>query len=474
MTASGLDWAALIAPLVVAVGALLTLLIDAFWPHRTWRWPAVTATATLVVACVVLGRRAVVAPESSGVEVGLSLVIAVSTLLVLLSAAVMDHEDAMPPGELHFLLLASACGALTLVVARDLVTLVVSLELLSLPSIAMVGLRRGDPAAARSAWTFFLVSAVATAVTLMGISLVYGLGGSLRYPDLPDALAASGRPDRAVHAAVLLTVVGLLFKAGAVPFHMWIPDTYRGASVPVAAYLSVVSKVAAVGALIVLLGGPFAGSRTQWAPFVAVLAALSMTVGNLGALGRRDVVGLLAWSSIAQVGFVLAPVTGLATPGGGAAPVRYLAVYAVANLVAFTAVAIVRRRFGGTSFEHVQGLLRRDPAAGAALALAALTLAGFPPAVIGLFTKYLVLRPVVDAGYGWLAVVMALNVAVGLVYYLRLVAVLAAPAVTEPGEAALSPSPPHAVRIARAAMLTGAAALVAGSFAPQLLFGWMP
>ncbi|MGH3424255.1 MAG: NADH-quinone oxidoreductase subunit N [Nocardioidaceae bacterium] len=465
-----IEWGTVGPALAAAVGALVALLLDAFWPHRSWRWPSVAALAGLVAAGALLLRPG----GPTGVPLAVSAIVVVASLLVVLGAAVMDHEDAMPPGELHFLLLASTSGALCMVIATDLVTLVVALELLSLPSIAMVGLRRGDVAAARGAWTFFLVSAVSTAITLMGASLLYGVAGTLEYDGLASELGSSQVPDRAVAVAVLITLIGLLFKAGSVPFHMWVPDTYRGASVPVAAYLSVVSKAGAIGALIVLLAGPFADFRPQWAPFVAAVAVLSMTVGNVGALVQRDAIGLLAWSSIAQAGFVLGPMVGLPGQDGAAAPVRYLAVYALANLTAFIAAALVRRLRGGTSFGHMAGLVRSSPWTGWAMTFALLSLAGFPPAVIGLFAKYLVLRPVVDVGYGWLAVAMAVNVALGLVYYLRLIAVLFAPLPSTDRDRAVSPSPPWAVHIAGAAMLAAAGALVVTSVAPDLMLSWLP
>jgi len=462
-----IDWAAVTPALILASGAIAALLVTAFHATRTWRWPAIVSTVSLLAASAV----AVATGSIDRLTLVLTLVVVFGTFMMVLAAGVMDHEESMPPGELHFLLLSSAAGGCCLVIARDLVTLVVALELLSLPSIALVGLRRSDLGAARAAWTFFLLSAVSTAVTVMGVSIVYGFAGNLAYDQVATALAGSTAPARAVAAAVLLTVVGLLFKAGAVPFHVWIPDTYRGASVPVAGYLSVVSKSAALGALLVVLTTAFGPVRDHWAPVVAVVAAVTMTVGNLGALGQRDAIGMLAWSSIAQAGFILAPLVGLPGTAAVAAAVSYLVVYSLANLVAFTTVAICRRRWGGTTFAHLAGLARRDPGAGICLAFALLVLAGFPPAVIGLLTKYVVLLPPVDSGYGWLAVVMALNVAIGLVYYLRLLATVLAPPSEEVATPPPSPSPPYTVRFARAAMIAATAALVAASVYPDLLLG---
>ena len=462
-----IDWVVIGPAVVVAVGALLALMIDSFWPTRTWSGPGVVSTLAVLAAGAELLRTDGPDPYTFA----LSFVVLVGTLYVLIAANVMNYEQSIPPGEFHFLLLSSAAGGLAMVAARDLVTLVVSLELLSLPSIALVGLRQGDREAIRSAWTFFLASVVSTAITLMGISLLYGISGSLSYAAIDAALRDSSMPRPVIAVAVVLTLIGLLFKLGAVPFHMWIPDTYRGASVIVAGYLSAVSKAAALGALFVLLAVAFPRAFDIWMPLMAVVATLTMTIGNLGALRQRDGVGLLAWSSIAQAGFLITPSVGLFARDGLSAPVQYLAVYALANLVAFSVLAIVLRTRGSTSFDELAGLARTDLLLGGSLAFALLTLAGFPPAIIGLLTKYIVIRPVIEGHYYVLAVIMAVNVALGLAYYLRLLVRLFEPPV---GDAYVSPSPPYAVRIARYGVGLGAAGLIALSAWPNLLLNNLP
>jgi NADH-quinone oxidoreductase subunit N len=351
------------------------------------------------------------------------------------------------------------------------VTLVVALELLSLPTIALVGLRQGDQRAVRSAWTFFLASVVSTAITLMGVSLLYGIAGSLDYDGIRDALVSPDVPSSVVAVAVVLTVVGLLFKLGAVPFHVWVPDTYGGASVMVAGFLSAVSKAAALGAVLVLLAVALPPAHDTWQPVVAVVAAVTMTIGNIGALRQDDAIGLLAWSSIAQAGFLLAPAVAIGASDGLTAPVQYLAVYALANLVAFAALAVVLRLRGSTRPDEMRGLARTDPWMGIPLVFAALTLAGFPPAVIGLVTKLVVIRPVVEADQIWLAVVMAVNIMLGLAYYLRLVVTLCD---RPDGDPYVSPSPPFSVRIAKTSVLLGTATLIVLSAWPNLLLTHLP
>lgn len=461
------DWVAIGPALLIAVGAIVALLLESFWPKRTWTAPAVAG----FVAVLVAGAELFHTGGPDRYSFALSLIVLLGALLVLLLSAVMNYEESIPPGEYHFLLLASVAGALAMVTARDLVTLLVSLELLSLPSIALVGLRSGDRRATRGAWTFYLTSVVSTAIMLMGVSLIYGITGSLNYHKIDSALAASTMPKAVIAMAVVLTLVGFLFKLGAVPLHMWIPDAYVGATVPVAGYLSAVSKAAALGALFVLLAVAFPHVFAAWLPLMAVVATLTMTIGNIGAIRQRDGVGMLAWSSIAQAGFLITPSVGLFTSDGLSAPIQYLAVYALANLVAFGVLAIVLRVRGGTSFDDLRGLGRTDLLLGLALGFSLLTLAGFPPAVIGLLTKYIVLKPVVEGDYLMLAVIMAANVALGLVYYLRLFVIV----FESPTEAAyVSPSPPYAVRIARTGVLLGLVGLVALSIWPDLLLAHLP
>ncbi|MEO6471855.1 MAG: NADH-quinone oxidoreductase subunit N [Aeromicrobium sp.] len=461
------EWVVIGPALIVAIGAIVALMVEAFWPFRTWLGPAIPSTIAVIWA----GHELIRTQGPDKYTFALSLIILLGSLMVLVVANVMNYEQSIPPGEFHFLLLSSIAGALMMVAARDLVTLVVSLELLSLPSIALVGLRQGDREAIRSAWTFFLASVVSTAITLMGISLLYGITGSLSYVAINRALVDGPVPHSVIAVAVVLTLIGFLFKLGAVPFHMWIPDTYRGSSVIVAGYLSAVSKAAALGALFVLLADALPHAYDIWMPLMAVVSALTMAIGNIGALRQRDGVGLLAWSSIAQAGFLITPAVGLFARDGLSAPVQYLAVYALANLVAFSVLAIVHRTYGSTSFDELAGLARTDFLLGGSLAFALLSLAGFPPAIIGLLTKYVVLRPVIEGHYYVLAAVMAINVALGLAFYLRLfVKLFEAP----DGEPYVSPSVPYAVRIARIGVLLGSAGLVALSVWPDLVLKHIP
>jgi NADH-quinone oxidoreductase subunit N len=465
------DWLAIAPPLVVACTALAVLLGDVLPPTRGRRG-AVSSIAfgglvaalllllplrgtTRAVFCVLaeqgaqgaVGAGGAGGPQScSYVADGTTLVFqalaAGGAAVVVLLSARGTLSERMPFGEYHFLLLMSACGAMTLAAARDLVTIVVALELVSLPAFALVALRGADRRAPEAALKFFLVSVVSVAVMLFGVSLVYGVTGSLHLDQVAYRLGSEqgGPTTRIVGVGIVLTLVGLAFKVGAVPFHFWVPDTYVGAPVPVAAYLSVVSKAAGLVGLVLVVGIGFPAYISVWAPIIAVLAALTMSLGNLVALRQRNAVRLLAWSSVAQAGYLLVPL-GAVPPGGlargavtgvMAATVAYLLIYAIVNLGAFAIVALVAGPDGsagrGGRLTGYRGLFWTDPVRAGALAFFLLALAGLPPGLVGLFGKVVVFQAAVDGGAGWLAVVMAVNVVIGLAYYLYWTALLFAPA----------------------------------------------
>ena len=351
-----ISYLAVAAPLVVALGALAVLVLDAFLPRSSRRVSGWLAVVTLVGASALLvplvgERRAtfcvpgdgIVLPACSYVVDDLTLVfqalvLAGAVVVVLLSLDTV-RDSVIPPGEYFFLLLASVSGALALAASRDLLTLVVSLEVVSLPAFALVGLRRHDSRSSEAALKLFLVSVVSTAVMLFGLSLVYGMTGAVHLDRIATALDDPSSRDPVLLLGVTLALAGFGFKVAAVPFHFWAPDTYQGAPVPVAAYLSVVSKAAGFVGLALLLTRGFGPYADVWAPAVAVVAAVTMTVGNLAALRQRHAVRLLAWSSVAQSGYMLVPL-GAATVGDVEAVlpamVAYVVAYGVMNPVSYT------------------------------------------------------------------------------------------------------------------------------------------
>ncbi|AXO36833.1 NADH-quinone oxidoreductase subunit N [Micromonospora sp. B006] len=398
-------------------------------------------------------------------------VIALLTLGVLALSGPLLRAGRTPVGEYCFLLACAMTGGVVLGAAGDLITLIVALETLTLPLYVLVGLRRGSLAGAEAAVTFFVVSVVATTVTLLGAALLYAVAGTLHLDRLGATLAA--RDDLTdlplTGVAVALVVAGLAFKVAAVPFHAWAPATYDGAPLPVAAYLSTASKLGGVVALLAVVQRALPGDMTG--PVLAALAVLTMTVGNLVALRQRRTVRLLAWSSVAQAGYILAPLGALALAAGRtgdaraatyAAAVAYAIFFVLLELAAFAAVVALRPADGdGGTLADLRGAARRHPWVGGAFALALIGLAGLPPGLAGLFAKVTVVRALLAGHAGWLALVVALNAVIGLAYYLRLTASLYA---TPAGAAAVRP----ARTVALALGLATVAAVVIG-FAPQLV-----
>jgi len=428
--ASSIDYAAIAPPLIVAAGAAAVLILDLVTPRARRLLPALSV-ATLVFALIVL----TVATRVQGVRgsfcagdrcaftvdafaVFFEVLFCLSGIVIVPLCAPTVERERLPSGEFYFLLLASFAGMLTIAGARDLLVLLLALEVVTLPALVLVGLRRTDPRAAEAALKFFLISVLSTAVTVYGMSLLYGVTGSLQLGGISAALLRRPHEPLAA-AAVVLVVAGFAFKVSAVPFHAWAPDTYSGASVPIAAFLSVASKAAGFAGLILVLAAcaPYVGS---WRPIVGVLAAATMTVGNLAALRQSHVVRMLAWSSIAQAGYLLVP---LAVPDVGAT-LGYLGAYAVMNLGAFGCAVAVAGRRPRSSYADYRGLFADAPLIALALAFFLTCLAGLPPGVLGLVAKVVVFRAAIAGHVSWLAVVMAVNTVIALYYYARLAAVL--------------------------------------------------
>jgi NADH-quinone oxidoreductase subunit N len=517
----GIDYAAIAPPLILAATALGVLIADLFLPAGrrgltrgialSGVLAALAAEAALAAAggarrtfCIPAGLRGRGPASCSYVVDNFTLlfqiVILAAAVVVLLMAWEETRADGkmpvLPAGEFHFLVLASLAGALTLIASRDLITLAVSLEVVSLPVFALAALRRYDGRSSEAGLKMFLISVISTAVMLFGISLIYGVTGSMQLDRVTAGLALTRHGTLAPVAAAGITLVlaGFGFKVSAVPFHFWVPDTYQGAPLPVAALLAVVSKAAGFAGLILVLVAGFGPYASLWSPLVAVLAAVTMTAGNLVALWQRHAVRLLAWSSVAQAGYILVPLGAL---GGAAARVRtsagvtavwspaaasvtsatiaYAAIYAVMNAGAFAVVALVARDRPRNMLGDYQGLARSNPLSALALAFFLACLAGLPPGLAGLFAKIIVFRAAVAGTAGWLAIVVAVNTVIGLYYYLSWAARLFAPppaaaAAAGDGAAAALPVP----RASGAAIGVAAAGTVMLSLAPELVLHVTP
>ncbi len=302
-------------------------------------------------------------------------------------------------GEFYVLMLTSILGMLIMASARDLITIFVALETITLPTFVLAGWRKHDTRSNEAAIKYFLIGVLSTAIMLYGMSLIFGMSGSTL---LSDIFASSGKDQPALFAvAIFLTLVGFAFKVSAVPFHFWAPDTYEGAPMPVTAFLSVASKAGGFVALLTIVFFGFFPSSDSWQPVLWVLAAASIILGNLAALRQTNIIRMLAYSSIAQGGFILVPLavsgTNDAAKSGFEGVVIYILIYAAMNLGAFACVIANARRTHSTEISSFAGLGQSRPALAVTFSIFLFSLAGIPP-FAGWFAKFVMFRAVLDAG----------------------------------------------------------------------------
>jgi len=363
-------------------------------------------------------------------------------LAALLAGGYMPEHN-LDRGEFYSLILFATFGAMMLAGAGDLLTLFLGLETMSIGAYAMAAFRRASPRSAEGGLKYFLLGAFAAAILLYGFALLYGATGHTDLVGIgavvkdlaasSTAHAAAGSPVIAKGAsapmvviALLLVIVGLVFKVSAVPFHMWTPDAYEGAPTPGTTYMAVVVKAGAFAmmlrVLLLVFGDKHSMSWTNgWPPVIAGLAVATMTVANLVAGRQESVKRMLAYSSIAHAGYLLVGVvaTMRATPQATGSVLFYLLTYTVSTAGAFGSLILCGRRGAeAVSYEDLAGIGRRHPAAALPFALFLLSLAGIPPTA-GFFGKYFVLRAAMDGGFYWLTVIAFLNSVIGAYYYLR-------------------------------------------------------
>ena len=425
------DYHAIAPEMVLAGGLVLLLLLDLFLSDAK-KWvltPVASFTllgAFIPVLTVALGTEGARSMfDGRYVVDDFSLVLKALFLLagyvvVLISA---DHirEGNYYEGEYWFLLLTSILGMVMMASSRDLVSIFVALEFLSIPAYMLAAWRKRDPKSNEAGIKYYLLGVFASAVMLYGMSLLYGISGSTKLTDIGTALGENLTSIRAL--AVLFVVVGFAFKVSAVPFHTWAPDTYEGAPTPVTAFLSVASKAAGFVALVTVVFVAVPGSHEVWQPVFWILSALTMTVGNVMALRQTNIVRMLAYSSVAQGGFILMPLAVAGIEGVQQAALRsvvtYLLLYAATNLGVFGIVIAVARKTRSGEISSYGGLFGYAPGLAALMTIFMASLAGIPP-LGGWFGKFTAFQALISAGTNWsyaLAVVGAVNSVVAFGYY---------------------------------------------------------
>jgi NADH-quinone oxidoreductase subunit N len=392
-------------------------------------------------------------------------------------------------GEFHALLLTSIGGMSLLASAQNTVALFVGLELLSIPLYVLCATEMRREHSLESGLKYLIVGSVGSATLLYGLAMIYGATGATDFAAIATALSSGGlATDPLTLTGIALCVAGLCFKASVAPFHQWTPDVYEGAPTPVTAFMAVATKVAALGVFLRFFDVALIDAHASWGPAVAVLATITIIVGNVGALGQSSLKRMLAYSSVAQAGYMLAGVV-VATRLGLQATVFYLAVYLFMNMAAFAVIVARERQAGlGDSLQALAGLGRERPLLAWPMTISMLALAGIPTTA-GFIGKFYLIDATVDGGYTWLGVAIVVGSMISLGYYLPVIAAMwmreapagaaARPALAggsaeldADGEQAGEPAPPAGgsqPEVAVVAVLAGAATIFFGII-PQPLF----
>jgi NADH-quinone oxidoreductase subunit N len=429
-----IDYHAILPELILSGTIALVLFVDAFLKKRSWlTMPLATVgvVAALVATFTLIGESRTTFGGMYVVD-DFSVMFKIFFLTVAVVVLAISYrymrDGRMYQGEFYFLLLTSFLGCVMMPSSRDLLVLFISLELVSAPGFLIAAFRKRDLRSNEAGLKFFLIGVLSTAVMLYGMSLMYGVTGTTSLPGIGVALAGGleeGKETLAL-AAILFITVGFGFKVSAVPFQFWAPDTYEGAPVPVAAFLATASKAAGFAGLLQLMFVAFPARWEFWTPIFAVLSILTMTVGNFVALKQTQAVRLLAYSSIAQAGYMLLPFALVSSDPAVnkeafAAATTYILIYSIMTLGAFAVVAALSRESRALPISDFDGLAKRAPLIAMAMTVFMISLAGIPP-MGGFWAKFLVFRVAIDrGGIGVaLAIIMLVNSVVSVAYYLAI------------------------------------------------------
>jgi len=415
---------AILPEILLLVLAGLVLLFDAIWPEEKRRnlgWLVAGGSVLILVLSLSLAS-----PDGSnelmwGGMIRHDWVGFIFKMVFIFGAGItalfaMEVDGLGKRGEFYLLLLVSTIGMNLMATSADLIMLYLAIETTSIPMYILAGFFKQDDKSTEAGFKYLLFGAMTSAIMLYGFSLLFGFTGVTNIYALADAIQAGVMSTPIIWMSLLLVLVGFSFKISAVPFHFWAPDVYEGAPTPVAGFLSTASKAAGFAVLVRVFMGAFPALSGQWSLLIAIIATITMTLGNAIALAQKNIKRLLAYSSIAHAGYILVGVVTFSELGVTSV-VYYLIAYLVTNLAAFGIVASVWLKVGSDEIEAYDGLSRRSPGLALAMLVAFLSLAGMPP-FGGFIAKVLVFAAAVKADYVWLAFVGVLNSIVGLYYYL--------------------------------------------------------
>ena len=457
------DFYYLLPELLLTGGALLVLVVDVLLPRREEAVLGMTLLTLSVTGAAVIGFTGVDTTISAGLlavdgfATFFKVIVIASALLTVLMSPSYLRVEAVRAGEYYFLILCATLGMLFMASGLDLITLFIGLETMAISFYILAGYLKPSQRSNEASVKYFLLGAFSLGILLYGMSLFYGATGTTSLRGMAEALAG-GEPTLTVSLALVLLVAGMGFKIAAVPFHMWAPDVYEGAPTPVTAYLSVGSKAASFAMLLRIFIEGLPSLVADWQLLFWVLAAVTMTVGNIAAITQSNTKRMLAYSSIAHAGYILIGVVA-GTERGVAAAMVYLGVYVFMQFGAFAVVTMLRRQdVVGDELKDLSGLYLRKPFAAVAMLIFMLSLGGIPPTA-GFMGKLWLFSAAIESGLVWLAVIFVVNSVISLYYYYRVIVFMWLKDETTGSDLVLSP-----------AMTTALVIAVVGS----LLFGVYP
>ncbi len=415
--------------ILLLVLGLILLIIEPFWKdekHRNAGWLTAGGLLAVMAISLFVGRPGEPTMVFGGVLRYDWLGFFFKMLFIFGAAAtalfMMDHETLGKRGESYILLVAATLGMNLMATAADLVMLYLAIETTSIPLYVLAGFMVSDERSTEAGFKYLLFGAMTSAIMLYGFSLLFGFAGTTNLYELASMAIAGQLSLGVALGLVVLIVVGLSFKVSIVPFHFWAPDVYTGAPTPVAGFLSTASKAAGFAVLVRLFLVVFPDIAYNWASILAVLSAITMTLGNLVAMKQTNIKRLLAYSSIAHAGYAMIGVVAVSKLGVTSV-VFYLLAYIITNLAAFGIVMAFGRVTGSDEIKDYAGMSRRSPGLAFAMLVAFLSLAGMPP-FGGFVAKVFVFAAAVQVNMVWLAVIGILNSIVGLYYYLTVMKVV--------------------------------------------------
>jgi NADH-quinone oxidoreductase subunit N len=415
--------------IIVLIMACIILIISVVLPEKSGKnlgYGLTVSTLLLAALAVLIGREESYAIGLFGLVIQdpisdiSKLTICLITVVVLVYGRSYAEKRGLLRGEFLTLILFGTVGMMVMVSASHLITVYIGLELMSLCLYALIALHRDSVEATEAAMKYFILGALASGILLYGMSLLYGLTGGLELAQIQQSVVGMSSDDLPLVIALILVIVGLLFKLGAVPFHMWVPDVYEGSPTVVTAYLASATKIAVFVILFRLLAISLESLLNAWQDMLIAVALLSIGFGNLAAIAQKNIKRMLAYSTIAHMGFFLLGMLSGDIIGYSAAMI-YVLVYAVVSVGVFGCILhLTREGFEADKLEDYRGLSETEPWLAFLLLLFMFSLAGVPPTV-GFYAKLSIFQAVVGAGLIWVAIPAVLFTVIGAFYYLRIV-----------------------------------------------------